>query len=285
MTPGYGACCATGTTLRLLRDSVDPGRLLLHRVRPTGPIFDGELFSDFVLLYLACHESRFAKPREEGGLKSCYLEQWRSFSAEQGEARPRPAPQGRRAGDRDPGHRASISHPANPQLRHPSRRTMSCVSTTSTARCCGWCTGCCSGSSPRTAAPCSGPYALISRSVQATSRSNASQMRTNLCGPAASARPSPADAAPAIPTSSRRSSSSSTVWVRKAASRSLPSPGIGGIFEPDRVRWISPWWCLHNQRGPAGRGPCTVPGQVPRGRRDAPCRLRQPRRRGARQCL
>src|SRR5260370_1401336 len=85
-------------------------------------IFDGELFSDFVLLYLICHESRFAI-QGDGGPASCYLEQWRGFAAEQGE----------RALDqlRDGVKQAIsilgtgfLSHPDNPQLRgrlDPSR--------------------------------------------------------------------------------------------------------------------------------------------------------------------
>jgi len=47
-------------------------------------IFDGELFSDFVLPYLVCHQTRFAS-QEDGRPESCYLEEWRDVDAEQGE--------------------------------------------------------------------------------------------------------------------------------------------------------------------------------------------------------
>ena len=68
-----------------------------------------------MLLYLICHESRFAV-QGDGGPASCYLEQWRGFAAEQGE----------RALDqlRDGVKQAIsilgtgfLSHPDNPQLR------------------------------------------------------------------------------------------------------------------------------------------------------------------------
>ena len=68
-----------------------------------------------MLLYLICHESRFAI-HGDGGPASCYLEQWRGFAAEQGE----------RALDqlRDGVQQAIsilgtgfLSHPDNPQLR------------------------------------------------------------------------------------------------------------------------------------------------------------------------
>jgi hypothetical protein len=109
----WGILC-NGVTLRLLRDSATlVGSSYVEF--DLKAIFDGELFSDFVLLYLACHESRFAV-QGDGGPESCYLEQWRAFAAAQGE----------RALDqlRDGVTRAIailgtgfISHPGNPQLR------------------------------------------------------------------------------------------------------------------------------------------------------------------------
>jgi hypothetical protein len=78
----WGILC-NGVTLRLLRDSATlVGSAYIEF--DLKAIFDGELFSDFVLLYLACHESRFAV-QGDGGPESCYLEQWRSFAAAQGE--------------------------------------------------------------------------------------------------------------------------------------------------------------------------------------------------------
>jgi hypothetical protein len=108
------AILSNGAVLRLLRDSTAlVGSSYVEF--DLAAIFDGELFSDFVLLYLICHESRFAL-QGDGGPASCYLEQWRGFAAEQGE----------RALDqlRDGVKEAIsilgtgfLSHPDNPQLR------------------------------------------------------------------------------------------------------------------------------------------------------------------------
>ena len=118
--------CSTGTTPSCGRSSPTAQCCGCCATPPTlvgssyvefdlAAIFDGELFSDFVLLYLICHESRFAT-HEDGGPASCYLEQWRGFAAEQGE----------RALDqlRDGVKEAIsilgtgfLSHPDNPQLR------------------------------------------------------------------------------------------------------------------------------------------------------------------------
>jgi Eco57I restriction-modification methylase len=108
------AILSNGAALRLLRDSTAlVGSAYVEF--DLEAIFDGELFSDFVQLYLTCHESRFA-PQGDGGLASCYLEQWRSFAAEQGE---------RALNQLRGGVQQAISilgsgflaHPANPQLR------------------------------------------------------------------------------------------------------------------------------------------------------------------------
>jgi hypothetical protein len=108
------AILSNGTTLRILRDSTAlVGSSYVEF--DLQAIFDGELFSDFVLLYLACHESRFAIIGD-GGPETCYLEQWRGFAAEQGE----------RALDQLRGGvqqaiailgTGFLSHPDNPQLR------------------------------------------------------------------------------------------------------------------------------------------------------------------------
>ena len=108
------AILSNGATLRLLRDSTAlVGSSYVEF--DLEAIFDGELFSDFVLLYLTCHESRFAI-QGDGGPASCYLEQWRGFAAQQGE----------RALDQlRNGVQQAISilgtgflaHPANPHLR------------------------------------------------------------------------------------------------------------------------------------------------------------------------
>ena len=104
-----------GTTLRLLRDSTTlVGSTYVEF--DLKAIFDGELFSDFVLLFLTCHASRFAV-RSDGGPESCYLEQWRSFAADQGE---RALDQLRRGVEQAISILGTgfISHASNPQLRN-----------------------------------------------------------------------------------------------------------------------------------------------------------------------
>ena len=109
------AILSNGATLRLLRDSTAlVGSSYVEF--DLEAIFDGELFSDFVLLYLTCHESRFAA-QEDGGPESCYLEKWRAFAADQGE---------RALNQLRVGVQQTISilgtgflsHPANPHLRN-----------------------------------------------------------------------------------------------------------------------------------------------------------------------
>jgi hypothetical protein len=77
------ALLSNGSELRLLRDSTTlAGQAYIEF--DLEAIFDGEIFSDFVCLYLICHASRFA-PIGDGGPASCYLEQWRTFAADQGQ--------------------------------------------------------------------------------------------------------------------------------------------------------------------------------------------------------
>jgi hypothetical protein len=108
------AIVSNGATLRLLRDSSAlTGSAFVEF--DLQAIFDGELFSDFVLLYLVCHESRFAV-QGDGGPASCYLEQWRSFAADQGE---RALDQLRTGVEQAIAILGTgfLSHPNNPQLR------------------------------------------------------------------------------------------------------------------------------------------------------------------------
>ena len=70
-----------------------------------------------MLLYLVCHESRFAVQGPDGGPESCYLEQWRTFTAAQGE---RALDQLRKGVEQAIAILGTgfISHRDNPQLRH-----------------------------------------------------------------------------------------------------------------------------------------------------------------------
>jgi len=77
------ALLSNGSTLRLLRDStslVGPSYVEFD----LAGIFDGDLFSDFVALYLICHQSRFEvlDPETEGA--TCWLERWREHAVETG---------------------------------------------------------------------------------------------------------------------------------------------------------------------------------------------------------
>ena len=105
-----------GVTLRLLRDSATlVGSSYVEF--DLEAIFQGELFSDFVLLYLVCHESRFAvQGSSDAGPDSCYLEQWRAFDADQGERALDQLRKGVQTAISTLGT-GFISHPANPQLR------------------------------------------------------------------------------------------------------------------------------------------------------------------------
>jgi hypothetical protein len=108
------AILSNGATLRLLRDSTAlVGSSYVEF--DLEAIFDGELFSDFVLLYLTCHESRFAI-QGDGGPTSCYLEQWRAFAAEQGERALDQLRNGVQQAISILGT-GFLSHPANPHLR------------------------------------------------------------------------------------------------------------------------------------------------------------------------
>ena len=112
------AILSNGATLRLLRDSTAlVGSAYVEF--DLEAIFDGELFSDFVLLYLLCHESRFAV-QDDGGPASCYLEQWRGVRRAARRAGARPAPQRRPAGHRHPRHRVPLP-PGQPAPARPPR--------------------------------------------------------------------------------------------------------------------------------------------------------------------
>ena len=182
----------------------------------------------------------------------------------------------------------------------PTRTTRSCASasaaassgsTTSTGRCCGWSTGCCSGSSPKTAAPCCSrtprtptnrPDAALREARQryddyfssARLRQLARRRRGDRHGDLFEAVQLVFDA-----------------LGTEGGVPELALPGIGGIFEIHagrRTRAPAGRAARRRaavQRGPARRGPRAVPGQVPRRRRLAAGRLRQPRRRGTRQRL
>lgn len=77
------AILSNGRTLRLLRDSTSlTGSAYVEF--DLEAIFGGEIFSDFLLLYRMCHQSRLAALDAEIGQASCWMERWREAAAETG---------------------------------------------------------------------------------------------------------------------------------------------------------------------------------------------------------
>jgi hypothetical protein len=76
------AMLSNGRTIRLLRDSTSlAGQAYVEF--DLESMFDGEVFSDFVLLYLLLHQSRVEVP-DDGIPADCWLEKWRTSAAESG---------------------------------------------------------------------------------------------------------------------------------------------------------------------------------------------------------
>lgn len=76
------AIVANGRVLRLLRDSTTlTGQAYVEF--DLEAMFDGELFAEFVLLYLLCHQSRVEVP-DSGTPGDCWLERWRNTAISQG---------------------------------------------------------------------------------------------------------------------------------------------------------------------------------------------------------
>ncbi|WP_406722239.1 N-6 DNA methylase [Streptomyces althioticus] len=76
------AVLTNGRRLRLLRDSSSFATAAYVEF-DLEAIFDGELFSEFVLLYCVLHASRFAVP-EGAAPAGCWLEKWRTVAIESG---------------------------------------------------------------------------------------------------------------------------------------------------------------------------------------------------------
>lgn len=77
------AILSNGHRLRLLRDSTSlVGSAYVEF--DLEAIFDGDLFSDFVVLYGVCHQSRVEVLDAEVGPASCWLERWRTEGIQRG---------------------------------------------------------------------------------------------------------------------------------------------------------------------------------------------------------
>ena len=82
-SPGHvWAIVSNGLRLRILRDNQALSRQSYIEF-DLEAMFAGEVYSDFVLLWLVAHATRFA-PREGDRPTSCWLEQWTKVAAEQG---------------------------------------------------------------------------------------------------------------------------------------------------------------------------------------------------------
>lgn len=76
------ALVSNGRVLRLLRDSTTlTGQAYVEF--DLEAMFDGELFAEFAVLFLLCHQSRVEVP-EGGKPTDCWLEQWRTTAVSQG---------------------------------------------------------------------------------------------------------------------------------------------------------------------------------------------------------
>jgi hypothetical protein len=71
-----------GFTLRLLRDNVALTRIA-YVEWDLQTIFDGDLYPEFYLLWLVCHQSRF-EIDEAGRPEQCWVEKWKKLAEEKG---------------------------------------------------------------------------------------------------------------------------------------------------------------------------------------------------------
>ncbi len=82
-SPGHlWAIVSNGLTLRVLRDNQALSRQSYLEF-DIEAMLTGEVYSDFVLLWLMVHASRLA-PRQDGRPETCWLEEWTSLAEEQG---------------------------------------------------------------------------------------------------------------------------------------------------------------------------------------------------------
>ncbi|WP_338932308.1 DNA methyltransferase [Streptomyces netropsis] len=109
------ALLTNGRRLRLLRDS-NALATTSHLEFDLEAIFDGELFSDFLLLYRLVHASRFEPPEGRGPTqRSCWLEVWRDASIRFG---------ARFLDDISEGVRLALKELGTGFLRHPANAAL-----------------------------------------------------------------------------------------------------------------------------------------------------------------
>src|SRR5664280_195442 len=113
------AVLSNGRTLRLLRDSAAlVGQSYVEF--DLQSIFDGDLFSDFVLLFLICHQSRLERlpgsDGQPGGVEDRWLERWRANAKDTG-TRALTALRGQVTAALEVLGTGFLAHPANAGLR------------------------------------------------------------------------------------------------------------------------------------------------------------------------
>ena len=283
------AILSNGATLRLLRDSTAlVGSSYVEF--DLEAIFDGELFSDFVLLYLICHESRFAV-QGDGGPAVLLPGTVARLRRRAGRAGARPAPRRRPAGHLHPRHRVPVppgqpaaAQPARPAQRRPEAGRLQ----------------------PRPAAAGVPAAVLVRRrgpGRPAAARSRRRRRRRQgptargprpvrhvlLLRPAAPARP-PAPRRPARRPLRGHAARLRRTRHRGRRARTGPARHRRHLRVPARRRPRSSARraarrCPPVQRGAARRGARAVAGEAARRRRLAAGGLRQPGRRGTRQRL
>ncbi|MFD5878851.1 Eco57I restriction-modification methylase domain-containing protein [Streptomyces yangpuensis] len=112
--PHLWALLTNGRRLRLLRDS-NALATASYVEFDLEAIFDGELFSEFVLLYRLLHASRFESPDGQGSQWSCWLEVWRDAAIRIG---------ARFLDDIGEGVRLALKELGTGFLKHPANATL-----------------------------------------------------------------------------------------------------------------------------------------------------------------
>ncbi|MER5790224.1 DNA methyltransferase [Streptomyces sp. NPDC001980] len=109
------ALLTNGRQLRLLRDSSALATTSYVEF-DLEAIFDGELFSEFVILYRLLHASRFESPQSGGSQWTCWLEVWRDAAIRLGARFLDDISEGVRLAIKELGT-GFLKHPANSALR------------------------------------------------------------------------------------------------------------------------------------------------------------------------
>ena len=141
---------SNGLRLRILRDSSRLSRQAYVEF-DLEAMMEGEVYADFVLLWLLCHESRVEAEQPA----DCWLEKWVHVAREQGTRVREDLRSGVQQAIEALGH-GFLAHPANGALRSVYAQVRSTLRCTIMSYC-AWCIACSSSSLPRIATHCSIP--------------------------------------------------------------------------------------------------------------------------------